>query len=152
MEYANETLNPGGLLSLVSAGLPELRRRDPRQMSPLVLAYIGDTVYDLFVRTLLLERSDATAHGMHIEAAKRVCAAAQAEAFRRDEPLLTEEELAVYKRGRNAHMGTVPKNARIADYRAATGLEALLGYLYLSGQDARLASLVRAALAEEAGN
>ena len=148
MEYANETLNPGGLLSLVSAGLPELRRRDPRQMSPLVLAYIGDTVYDLFVRTLLLERSDATAHGMHIEAAKRVCAAAQAEAFRRVEPLLTEEELA----GRNAHMGTVPKNARIADYRAATGLEALLGYLYLSGQDARLASLVRAALAEEAGN
>lgn len=112
MEYANETLNPGGLLSLVSAGLPELRRRDPRQMSPLVLAYIGDTVYDLFVRTLLLERSDATAHGMHIEAAKRVCAAAQAEAFRRVEPLLTEEELAVFKRGRNAHMGTVPKNAR----------------------------------------
>ena len=152
MEYANETLNPGGLLSLVSAGLPELRRRDPRQMSPLVLAYIGDTVYDLFVRTLLLERSDATAHGMHIEAAKRVCAAAQAEAFRRVEPLLTEEELAVFKRGRNAHMGTVPKNARIADYRAATGLEALLGYLYLSGQDARHASLVRAALAEEAGN
>ena len=140
MEYVNETLNPGGLLSLVSAGLPELRRRDPRQMSPLVLAYIGDTVYDLFVRTLLLERSDATAHGMHIEAAKRVCAAAQAEAFRRVEPLLTEEELAVFKRGRNAHMGTVP------------GLEALLGYLYLSGQDARLASLVRAALAEEAGN
>ena len=90
MEYANETLNPGGLLSLVSAGLPELHRRDPRQMSPLVLAYIGDTVYDLFVRTLLLERSDATAHGMHIEAAKRVCAAAQAEAFRRVEPLLNE--------------------------------------------------------------
>ena len=156
MEYANETLNPGGLLSLVSAGLPELRRRDPRQMSPLVLAYIGDTVYDLFVRTLLLERSDATAHGMHIEAAKRVCAAAQAEDghlfVERTDHLLTEEELAVFKRGRNAHMGTVPKNARIADYRAATGLEALLGYLYLSGQDARLASLVRAALAEEAGN
>ena len=152
MEYANDTLNPGGLLSRVSAGLPELRRRDPRQMSPLVLAYIGDTVYDLFVRTLLLERSDATAHGMHMQAAKRVCAAAQAEAFRRVEPLLNEEELAVFKRGRNAHMGTVPKNARIADYRAATGLEALLGYLYLSGQDARLTALVRAALAEEAGN
>lgn len=148
MEYANDNQNPGSLLPLVMAGLPELARRDPRQISPLVLAYIGDTVYDLFVRTLLVERSDFTAHGMHMEAAKRVCAAAQAEAFLRIEPLLTEEELAVFKRGRNAHMGTVPKNARIADYRAATGLEALLGYLYLSGADARLAALMREALAE----
>ncbi len=150
MEYTNDNQNPNGLLALVSAGLPEPRRRNPRQVSPLVLAYIGDTVYDLFVRTLLVERTDATAHGMHMQAAKRVCAAAQAEAFRRIEPRLTEDELAVFKRGRNAHMGTVPKHAHIADYRAATGLEALFGYLYLAGADARLAELMRAALGEDA--
>ena len=148
MEYANETLNPGGLLSLVSAGLPELRRRDPRQMSPLVLAYIGDTVYDLFVRTLLLERSDATAHGMHIEAAKRVCAAAQAEAFRRVEPLLTEEELAVFKRGRNAHVHQIPKNATREQYAKATGLECLFGALYLAGRVERLNELFFATMEE----
>lgn len=143
MDYANDNLC---LRALVAAGLPPTPCKDPRQMSPLVLAYIGDAVYDLFVRTLLVECSDATAHGMHMQAAGRVCAAAQAEAFRRIEPHLGEEELAVYKRGRNAHMGTVPKNARIADYRTATGLEALMGYLYLSGQDARMNQLMRLAL------
>ena len=134
------------MLGLVCAGLPDLRRRDARQISPLVLAYIGDTVYDLFVRTLLVERTDATAHKMHLQAAKHVCAAAQAEASRRILPLLSEEECTIFKRGRNAHMGTVPKHAQITDYRAATGLEALLGYLYLSGADARLAELMRMAL------
>lgn len=134
------------MLGLVSAGLPGLRPRDARQISPLVLAYIGDTVYDLFVRTLLVESTDGTAHTMHLQAAKHVCAAAQAEALRRILPLLSEEEHAIFKRGRNAHMGTVPKHAQIADYRASTGLEALFGYLYLSGADARLAELMRMAL------
>ena len=126
------------MLGLVCAGLPDLRRRDARQVSPLVLAYIGDTIYDLFVRTLLVERTDATAHKMHLQAAKHVCAAAQAEASRRILPLLSEEECTIFKRGRNAHMGTVPKHAQIADYRAATGL--------LSGADTRLAELMRMAL------
>ena len=77
---------------------------------------------------------------------KPLLQAAQAEALRRILPLLSEEECAVFKRGRNAHMGTIPKHAQIADYRAATGLEALFGYLYLSGADARLAELMRMAL------
>lgn len=78
--------------------------------------------------------------GLHIGAAKRVCAKAQAAAFRRIEALLTDDESAVFRRGRNAHMGSVPKNAAIIDYRIATGMEALVGYLYLSGKDERLSA------------
>lgn len=114
------------------------------QLSPLVLAYMGDTIYDLYVRTQLLHSSDATPHGLHMAAAAKVCAAAQAAASARVLPLLNEQELAIYRRGRNAHMGTVPKNASIADYRAATGLEAMIGYLYLSGNDARLHVIMQA--------
>ena len=80
-----------------------------------------------------------------MRAAKLVCAAAQSRAFLRIEQLLSEEEMSVFKRGRNAHMGTVPKNAEIIDYRRATGLEALMGYLYLLGRDERLSELMRAA-------
>ena len=116
--------------------------RDPRQLSPLVLAYVGDTIYALYVRTQLILTTDATAHGLPMQAAQRVCAKGQAEALRRIWDQLTEEEQGVYKRGRNSHMGTVPKNAAIQDYRAATGLEALLGYLYLGGQDQRLTQLM----------
>ncbi len=119
------------------------RRKDPRQLNPLVLAYIGDTVYDLFVRSWLIEQSDATAHGLHVMASKRVCAAAQAKGARAIMDGLSEEELYIFKRGRNSHMGTVPKHAEMADYRAASGLEALLGYLYLSGSDARLTELMQ---------
>ena len=81
------------------------------------VAYIGDTIYDLFVRTELVDSTTLTAHGLHIGAAKRVCAKAQAAAFRRIEALLTDDESAVFRRGRNAHMGSVPKNAAIIDYR-----------------------------------
>lgn len=114
--------------------------KDPKQLGPLVLAYIGDTIYDLFVRTELVDSTTLTAHGLHIGAAKRVCAKAQAAAFRRIEALLTDDESAVFRRGRNAHMGSVPKNAAIIDYRIATGMEALVGYLYLSGKDERLSA------------
>ena len=148
MDYADHNKINETMLSAVSAALPGIPRRDPRQLSPLVLAYIGDTVYDLFVRTFLVESSDLTAHKMHLAATKHVCAAAQAAAFRRIEPFLSEDELAVFKRGRNAHMGTVPKHAEIAHYRAATGLEALVGYLYLSGADVRLEELMRIALSD----
>ena len=136
------------LLSRVREALA-LPGRDPRQLSPLVLAYVGDTVYDLYVRTRLILSTDATAHGLHMRAARLVCAGAQAAAVRPILDRLTEEELAVYKRGRNSHMGTVPKHAAIQDYRAATGLEALLGYLYLGGQDARLTELMALLMKDE---
>ncbi len=127
----------------------EARSKDPTQLGPLVLAYIGDTVFDLYVRSLLVRSTGLTAHGLHLAAAKRVCASAQAEAFKRIESVLSDEELAVYRRGRNGHMGTIPKNASIADYRSATGLEAVIGWLYLSGKDERMNELMKMILCEE---
>jgi len=135
MEYADKKIS---LSAHVRGALPPMPVKEPRLASPLVLAYIGDTVYDLYVRSYWIFKSDLGAHGLHMACAKMVCAAAQAKAFRRIEGELTEEETGIFKRGRNAHMGTVPKNASIGDYRAATGLEALLGYLYLSGRDERI--------------
>ena len=142
------------IIELVRSSLPPgegkgAKRTDPTQLGPLVLAYVGDTVYDLYVRTLLIETTGLTAHGLHMAAAKRVCASAQAEAFRRIEGELTEEEAAVYRRGRNGHMGTIPRSASIGDYRSATGLEAVIGWLYLKGNDARLTELMRLILSEE---
>lgn len=125
------------------------RENDPTQLGPLVLAYIGDTVYDLYVRTELVLTTGLTAHGLHLAAAKKVCASAQAESFRKIEGMLAEDELAVFKRGRNGHMGTIPKNASIGDYRAATGLEAVIGWLYLKGNDARINELMRVILNDE---
>ena len=120
---------------------------DPAQLAPLSLAYIGDTVYDLFVRTMLLETTTLTVHGLHERAAKLVCATAQSAAFRRIEPMLTEAELSVFRRGRNSHIGTVPRSASIIEYRIATGLEALFGWLYLSGEDERIRLLMGEILA-----
>ena len=114
----------------------------PGLLSPLVLAYIGDTVYDLFVRTYLISTTTHTAHGLHVKAAGYVCAASQARAYHAIADKLTEDETAVFKRGRNMHSATVPKNADVGDYRTATGLEALFGYLYLSGEDERLTQLM----------
>ena len=134
--------------------LPDAPARDAMQMSPLTLAYIGDTVYDLYVRTLLLYQSDATVHSLHLQASRKVRASAQAEVLERLLPLLNEQEASVYRRGRNAHMGTIPRSASIGQYRAATGLEAVFGYLYLKGDDARIRELMRCALLpqEESGN
>lgn len=115
---------------------------NPRQLSPLALAQIGDTVCDLYARVYLNDQFARSPHELHVAASKYVCAAGQAAAYRRMEPYLTEEETAIFKRGRNAHSGTMPKNATAADYHTATGLEALIGWLFLSGGDARLGELM----------
>lgn len=122
------------------------RPTDPLSLPALTLAYLGDTVYDLYVRTFLAETLHLKVHALHLEAAKRVCAKGQALAFRRIEASLTEEETAAYRRGRNAHSGTVPKHADVRDYRVATGLESLLGHLFVKGEDARIGELMRLAL------
>ncbi len=114
--------------------------QDPRELSPLVLAYVGDAVYELLVRTRILEQGNAPVQKLHSRTVRRVCAAAQAEGLHRIEPMLTEEELSVYRRGRNTH-NNIPKNASPAVYRASTGLEALFGYLYLKGEKARIDAL-----------
>ena len=115
---------------------------DAFQVAPLTLAYVGDTVYDLYVRTYYISTTKHTVTRLHPLAVKMVCASAQAKAFRLIEHMLTDTERAVFKRGKNTH-STVPKNANPADYRIATGFEALLGYLYLSGNDERLTELLK---------
>ncbi len=118
---------------------------DPKRLSPLTLAFIGDSVFDLLVREMLVCEANRPANRLHNLAVERVCAAAQANAARRlwDGGYLTEEEISILKRGRNAHTNHLPKNASEQDYHLATGLEALLGYLYLSGEIARLRDLFR---------
>lgn len=112
----------------------------PKQLSPLVLAFLGDSVFELMVREKIVAEGNAPVGKLHHKAVHYVCAGAQAEAFRVIEPLLSEEEMAVFKRGRNAK-SQPPKNADPLEYRAATGLEALFGYLYAAEQHERTREL-----------
>ncbi len=116
-------------------------------INSLELAYLGDTLYDLYVRERLVRRGGHV-KTLHRKAVSRVCAAAQSRALTRLEPLLTPDEADVVRRARNAHQ-TPPKNADPADYHRATSLEALLGWLYLTGQRDRLHVLLDAALGDD---
>ena len=123
-----------------SVGMEEV---DIRTYSPLVLAYIGDVVYELVIRSLLVGKGNAQVNRLHRRASSLVNAAAQSAAFERIREELTEEELHVFRRGRNANSATMAKHATMTDYRRATGFEALMGYLYLTGQTERIYTLVR---------
>ena len=123
-----------------------LRDVDLRTYSPLTLAYIGDAIYDLIIRTLIVKQGNSRPEKMHKRASALVKASAQAEMIERLLPMLTEEEHAIYKRGRNAKSYTMAKNATMLDYRKATGFEALMGYLYLKEDMNRLIDLVKAGL------
>ena len=113
---------------------------NPRSLSPLTLAFIGDTVFDLLVREMLISKANRPVGSLHKLASKMVCAGAQSDAVRElwDSGVFTEDEIAVLKRGRNAHTNRVPKNATEASYHMATGCEALFGYLYLGGESDRI--------------
>ncbi|MBE5867721.1 MAG: ribonuclease III [Lachnospiraceae bacterium] len=119
---------------------------DVRAYSPLALAYIGDAVYDLVIRTVVVERANRSSNELHKRAIRYVNAKAQAQIIEELLEELTEDELAVYKRGRNAKSYTIPRNASPADYRKATGMEALLGYLYLQDKLERVLYLIRTGL------
>ena len=118
-------------------------KKDVRTYSPLALAYIGDAVYDLMIRTVVVERANRCANDLHRATVQYVKAGAQAQIIEALLPILTQEEEAVYRRGRNANPHTVAKNASRSDYRKATGFEALIGFLYLTGQFERMFSLVK---------
>ncbi|MBD5513368.1 MAG: ribonuclease III [Lachnospiraceae bacterium] len=120
---------------------------DIRSYSPLTLAYIGDAIYDLVIRTIVVERGNRSANNLHKKTVTYVNARVQARMIEALEDELTEEEAAVYHRGRNAKSYTSAKNASIIEYRKATGLEALCGYLYLQGQQERMLYLIREAIA-----
>jgi len=116
--------------------------KDARLLNPLVLAFIGDAIYEVFIRTYLVDiNRDMLVHKLHVKTISFVKAHAQSDFMKGLEIGLTEEELYFYKRGRNAKSGTVPKNAEVQEYRAATGFEALVGYLYITEQNQRLNSI-----------
>lgn len=121
---------------------------NPKQLGPLALAFLGDAVYELCARQRIVAGVNAPVGDMHAQSVAVVNAGAQSAAFLRLEPHLSEEELAIYKRGRNASPGSVPKNAQIADYHRATGMEALFGYLFLKGEQARIQYLFDLAVGE----
>lgn len=124
----------------------DLTGGDLRTYSPLTLAYIGDAVYELVIRTMIVEEGNAPVNKLHKRSSALVKAAAQAQLIHAIEPLLNEEELGIYKRGRNAKSYTTAKNASVIDYRTATGFEALMGWLYLKGDHQRMLELIRIGL------
>ena len=126
-----------------------LEDQDLRSYSPLTLAYIGDGVYELIIRTILVKKGNCPVNRLHKKASSLVKAGAQSAIMEVIEEELTPEELSVYRRGRNAHSPTMAKHATMADYRRATGFEALMGYLYLKEDYTRMLTLVRMGIGEE---
>lgn len=120
----------------------KLSKADIQMLNPLVLAYVGDSVYDTFVRTLLVSSGYGQVAKLHKMSVEFVKAKAQADILAKISELLSEEEQDIVRRGRNTKSATIPKNADISDYRYATGFEALIGFLYLTGQLERLMDIV----------
>ena len=116
---------------------------NPKQLSPLNLAFIGDCIYEILVREELVCTANRPVNDLHRESVKFVCAKAQTEAYFKIKDFLTEEEEAQFKRGRNAKTGHSPKSASDAEYHTATGVEALFGYLYLTEQNERIKELFK---------
>ena len=128
---------------------PRLSRGAILDISSIGLAHMGDAVFELLVRSWLCAHGGATGRGMHRAAVRLVCAESQAEKAERIKPLLTEDEKAVFRRGRNAQVHTVPHHASRAQYGEATALEALLGWLYLQGELERINELFCRMMEEE---
>ena len=126
-----------------------LEDQDLRSYSPLTLAYIGDGVYELIIRTILVKKGNCPVNRLHKKASSLVKAGAQSAIMEVIEEELTPEELSVYRIGRNAHSPTMAKHATMADYRRATGFEALMGYLYLKEDYTRMLTLVRMGIGED---
>ncbi len=124
---------------------------DPKSYSPLALAFLGDGVYDLMIRRMVMQDEHISVEELHKEKTRYVCAAAQSKMMRYMQEHLTEEERTVYKHARNVKSVSAAKNASVVDYRRATGFEALIGYLYLKKEYDRLEELVQIGLDGLAG-
>ena len=129
-------------------GQQALTDKELKNIQPIAMAYIGDTIFDVFLRSRLVAFTTLTPAGLHQAASRYANASAQAQIMYRIEKTLTEEEHEIFRRGRNAKSHTIPKNAKPYDYRMATAFECLLGYLYLSGQDQRLIEVLETAVPE----
>lgn len=119
------------------------KEEDIRTYSPLTLAYIGDCIYDVIIRTVVVERGNRSVNQLHKTVVRYVNAGTQARMIEALQEFLTEEEQGIYRRGRNAKSSSTAKNASVTDYRKATGMEALLGYLYLKDEMGRAIELVK---------
>ncbi|MBE5922225.1 MAG: ribonuclease III [Lachnospiraceae bacterium] len=115
---------------------------DPLSYSPLTLAYIGDSIYEVVIRTYVIGNGNRPPHKLHKESSQLVKAATQRQMIMGMLEELTSEEASVYRRGRNAQSGTIAKNATVSDYRKASGFEALIGWLYITGQTERMLELI----------
>lgn len=131
-----------GLLQMIRRAFPG-KKQDVRAYSPLTLAYIGDAIYDLLIRTVVVERANRPVNDLHRITVKYVSAGAQARIAEALMDRFTEEELSVYRRGKNSKPHTTAKNATAADYSKATGFEAVFGFLYLTGRMERALELLR---------
>lgn len=138
-----------GLLTAIQSFFPG-KTQDVRTYSPLTLAYIGDAVYDLIIRTVVVERANRPANDLHRITVKYVSANAQSKIVQALMGDFTGEEQSIYRRGKNSKPHTTAKNAAVPDYLKATGFEAVIGYLYLTGRMDRALELVRKGL-EQAG-
>jgi cysteine--tRNA ligase len=132
-----------------SLELFEKSSTDPKLFSPLVLAFLGDAVYELIVRSMLVNKANKPVNKLHKESSSFANAKTQSKFAQILCEHLSEEELRIYKRGRNTHSHSVAKNASIGDYRQATGFEALLGYLYLQKRHDRIKELIYICLKEK---
>ena len=146
--FLNELLEAEGNLPL----LPGQSSAEAAAYAPLTLAFVGDAVYELLVRTMLVREAERRPNELNRASSALARAKAQAESMDAIESCLTPEESSVYKRGRTAKSHTMAKNATVTDYRRATGFEALVGYLYLSGQMKRLVEIVRIGITYEREN
>ncbi|MCX7923702.1 MAG: Mini-ribonuclease 3 [Clostridia bacterium] len=118
-------------------------------LSPLVLAYIGDAVYEVYIRTLLVCNVNQPVYKLHKRSIDYVKAKAQSEIIHRIMESLTDEEQYIVRRGRNAKSGTIPKNADVTEYKYATGFESLIGYLYLKKDHTRLMEILKMAISDD---
>lgn len=147
-----QKVRPEAALPLLNAQFRDvfqITEQEVQSYSPLTLAYLGDAVYELIIRYYFVEKGNAPVDKLHSHSSKVVNAAAQSELIRLIEEELTEEELAVYKRGRNARPHTKAKNQTTSDYKRATGFEALVGWLYLQGRWERLITLLHSGLEQQ---
>lgn len=137
-----ESVKPDSLLNAIQGMFPG-KKQDVRGYSPLTLAYIGDAVYDLIIRTVVVERANRPANALHHITVKYVSAGAQARIAEALLDRLEPEEQAVYRRGKNSKPHTTAKNASAAEYMKATGFEAVIGYLYLTDNMERVLELIK---------
>lgn len=131
---------------LEDLGVKSLSESEARMLNPLVLAYVGDAVHEMMVRTYVISKYPGSVNKLNQRVVAMIKATAQAETLRQIQDQLTEEEMTIVKRGRNTKSLTVPKNTSVGEYRWATGFEALLGWLYLNGEEARLKELIAKAI------